>query len=144
MDFRKFGDTWVVRLDKGQEVVACLQALCRQESIHLGAISGIGAIDSVTMRFFDTSTKNYVDKTIDRRMEITSLVGNISRMDGQVYLHLHVNVAGDDYQSFGGHLLAARVSATAEFFIQQAPGTVERTFSEEIGLNLLDFNKNNN
>ena len=141
MDYRRFGDTCVVRLDKGEEVVSGLQAVCEQTEINLGAVSGLGAINSVTMRFFDTATKGYVDKTIDRPMEITSLVGSVSQMDGKVYLHLHVNVAGDDYRSLGGHLLAATVSATAEFFIQCVNARVERSFSEEIGLNLLDFAK---
>ena len=141
MDYRRFGSTFVLRLDKGEEVVGSIEALCNKAQIRLAAVSGLGAIDSVSMRFFDTTRKTYVDKTIERHMEITSLVGNISQMDGKPYLHLHVNVAGDDYQSFGGHLLAATVSATAEFLIQSAEGCVGRTFSEEIGLNLLDFDK---
>jgi len=141
MQYKQFGDKYIVRVDKGEEVVASLQRVCEQAGIALGAVSGLGAIDRVSMRFFDTASKSYVDKIIERHMEITSLVGNISQMDGKVYLHLHVNVAGDDYKSFGGHLLSARVSATAEFFIQAVEGRADRSFSDEIGLNLYDFEK---
>ena len=28
MEFQKFADTYVVRLDKGEEIIASLQALC--------------------------------------------------------------------------------------------------------------------
>ena len=67
------------------------------------------------------------------------MLGNISQMNGQVYLHLHINVAGDDYKTFGGHLLAARVSATAELIVQTFSVKAEHCYSDEIGLNLLSF-----
>jgi hypothetical protein len=41
--------------------------------------------------------------------------------------------------AFGGHLSAAVVSATAEIFVQIFPDTIERDFSNDIGLNLIVF-----
>ena len=40
---------------------------------------------------------------------------------------------------FGGHLNSAYVSATCELVIDVAEGRVDRKFSDEIGLNLLEF-----
>jgi predicted DNA-binding protein with PD1-like motif len=60
-------------------------------------------------------------------------------MDGKPYLHLHIVLADRTHKTFGGHLNAATVSATAEIIIHTAPGTIHRTFSDKIGLNLLDF-----
>ncbi len=45
-------------------------------------------------------------------MEITSLVGNISQMNGEVYLHIHINLANEENKVFGGHLTSAIISAT--------------------------------
>ena len=50
-------------------------------------------------------------------MEITSLVGNVSQMDGEVYLHIHVNIADENNNVFGGHLTSAVISATGEIII---------------------------
>ena len=34
MEFQKFADTYVVRLDKGEEIIASLQKLCETEQIQ--------------------------------------------------------------------------------------------------------------
>ena len=37
MEFQKFADTFVVRLDKGEEIIASLQALCEKEKSRWAA-----------------------------------------------------------------------------------------------------------
>ena len=141
MDYKQFAGNFLLRLDKGEEIVATLQDFCSNNSISLGSISGLGAINQATMRFFNTNSKSYEDKTMNKPMEITSLTGNITNMDGNTYLHLHVNAAGADYITYGGHLLSATVSATAEIWINAVNATVERSFNQVVGLNTLDFQK---
>ena len=112
MDARAFGKYWIVRIDKGEEVVETLRELCRAEGIRLGTIDGIGATDKATIGLFKTRTKEYVQKEVVGDHEITNLTGNISRMHGDVYLHLHINLSDSSYHTFGGHLNSAVVSAT--------------------------------
>ena len=40
MEFQKFADTFVVRLDKGEEIIASLQALCEKEKIAITSLLG--------------------------------------------------------------------------------------------------------
>ena len=40
MEFQKFADTYVVRLDKGEEIIASLQKLCETEQIALTDCAG--------------------------------------------------------------------------------------------------------
>lgn len=136
MEARASENHWIVRIDKGEEVVETLEQFCRDKGIRLGTISGIGAADKATIGLFKTRTKEYVRKEVVGDYEITNLTGNISRMNDEVYLHLHINLSDSDYHTFGGHLNSAVVSATCEVVIRVLDGEVDREFSEEIGLNL--------
>ena len=43
MDYRRFGNTVVVRIDRYEEVMEKLAEICEKEGILLGSISGLGA-----------------------------------------------------------------------------------------------------
>ncbi|BBD08576.1 PPC domain-containing DNA-binding protein [Desulfovibrio ferrophilus] len=139
MEYKRYGSKILVRLDPGEEVVAGVAAVCEKEGVRLGAVSGIGAVDKATVGLFNTVTKEYLSTTLEKLFEITSLVGNISEMDGKLYLHLHATLADVEHNAFGGHLNEARVSATAEIWIDVVEGAVDRMLSETVGLNLLEF-----
>lgn len=139
MEAKAVGKHWILRIDKGEEIVSSLERFCREKDIRLGTVSGIGATDQATIGLFKTRTKEYVRKECAGDHEITALTGNISRMNNEVYLHLHVNLANADYHTFGGHLNSAVVSATCEIVVRELDGEMDRAFSEEIGLNLYRF-----
>lgn len=139
MEAKAAGKHWIVRIDKGEEIVATLERFCRDKAIRLGTVSGIGATNRATIGLFKTRTKEYFRKELVGDHEITNLAGNISRMNDEVYLHLHVNLSDSNYHTFGGHLNSAVVSATCEVAIHVLDGEVGREFSEEIGLNLYRF-----
>ena len=139
MEYRQFGDHYVLRIDRGEEVLTQLKEFCEKEGVLVGSAVGLGATDHVEMGLFNTTTKVYGKTTLTGPMEITSLVGNISTMNGETYLHFHINVCDDQMQVHGGHLNACYVSATCEIAVTKIEGTVERKFSEEIGLNLYEF-----
>ena len=50
-----------------------------------------------------------------------------------------MSAGNDQGQVFGGHLNRAVISATCEMIVRELPGSVDRAFSTEIGLNLLKF-----
>lgn len=139
MEYRKLKDLYIVRVDKGEEVLEKLKEFCEKENIKVGGITGLGAADKVVIGLFDTVEKVYHKTTLTGPMEITSLVGNISTSNGKNYLHCHINVCNKNMQVFGGHLNECYISATGEFVITPTEGTVERELSKEIGLNLFRF-----
>lgn len=139
MEYKQFNSKYVVRLNKGEDILESLKEICRKEDIKLGTISGIGAVNKAVMGLFETATKKYHSKEYIGDMEIVSLTGNITRQNDEVYLHVHVCLTHITSGVVGGHLNSAVVSATAEIVIDVIEGNVERKFSEEIGLNLLDF-----
>lgn len=139
MEYKADSRAVVLRLDKGEELLACLKKVCEDEGILLGVIQGLGAVSKVTIGLFDTQEKKYYSNTLEGDFEIVSLTGNISTMKEECYLHCHAAVAGKDGKTYGGHLNEAWVSATAEIVIQRLAGQVDRVYSEEIGLNLIQF-----
>lgn len=141
MQYRKFGNTYVLRLMPGEDVYQSILDFATQQGITLGHFTGLGAVDYVKMGLFDIHTKVYNSVELREQLEITSLVGNISQMDGKTYLHTHINVGDAHMKVMGGHLNAATVSATAEIFITVVNGVVDRSFDSQIGINVLDFDK---
>ena len=139
MKYRKFGNTFVVRLDKGEEIIETLKKFCQENNIKLASFSGIGATNKVTIGFFETGKKKYHSKEFIGDFEIAPLVGNISTKDGETYIHAHINISSPNYTAFAGHLNFAIVSATCEIFINIIDGELDREFSDEIGLNLFKF-----
>ena len=140
MEYRKFPQGYVVRLDPGEEIVERLTFLVDLEGIQLGSVSALGAANDVTIGIFSTVEKKYSSRRYQGDFEISALVGNVSRKDGAPYLHLHITI-GDPVtgQVHAGHLSSAVISATLELFLQVWDGQVGRRFSEDVGLNLFDF-----
>ena len=139
MEYRRVNDTYILRLDPGEEIMASLASLCEREEIVLAKIEGLGAADHAVVGLFDVAAKEFHKRSFDVPLELSSIIGNVTRQDGKVYLHVHVNLCDSDLNAYGGHLVECRISATAEIFITVLDGRVNRRFDDVIGLNLFDF-----
>lgn len=139
MKYINYEDTYVLRLEKNEEVVESIKKLCKEEKIILAEITGLGAANLVEIGLFNVNTKEYRTEVIEGMFEITSLIGNATTKEEEPYLHLHINFSDASNQVKGGHLVRANISATGEIFIRKIAGKVGRRFDEEIGLNLLNI-----
>lgn len=139
MEYRKFDHTYIVRMDPGEEILEQVKVLALQEGIRLASVQALGAVNDFTVGVFKTDEKKYYANSFQGSYEIVSLTGTINTMDGQFYCHLHMSAGDDKGQVVGGHLNRAVVSATCEMVITAIDGSVDRAFSEEVGLNLFTF-----
>ena len=139
MDYRRFGDTLIVRLDKNEEIVEQVRVLAEKEKIRLATVEALGAVDDFTVGVFFTNEKKYYSNRFQGAYEIVSLTGTLSTMDGNFYQHLHMSAGDAKGNVKGGHLNSANVSATCEMVIRIIDGEVDRYYDEEIGLNLFRF-----
>jgi len=137
MNYKQFNNKVVVRIDKGEELVDCLKMICKKLDIKLGSIVGIGSTDKVTIDLLNTKTKKYQSKEFTGDHEIAALIGNITTMNDEVYLHLHITICNIEHKAIGGHLSSAIISATFEGFIDIIEGQVAREYNDDIGLNNL-------
>lgn len=139
MEYRKFGNTIVVRIDKGEEILEKIREIALKENIKLANINALGATNDFTVGVFKTAEKKYYSNNFKGDFEIVSLTGTINTMNGEFYTHIHMSAGNDKGEVFGGHLNRAIVSATCEMIINIIDGKVDRKFNEEIGLNLFEF-----
>ena len=139
MEYRRFKDTLVVRMDRGEEILETVREVALKENIRLAEISALGAVDDFTVGVYDVIEKQYHANHFERAYEIVSLTGSINTMNGEFYSHLHISCGDEKGAVFGGHLNHAVISATCEMFIRVIDGEVDRVRDEKIGINLFRF-----
>lgn len=139
MDYRRFNDTIVLRIDRGEEIVETVKTVAEKERIRLAEISALGATDNFTVGVYDVDAKRYDSKTFQGPHEIVSLTGTITEKDGAFYQHLHMSAGNKDCAVVGGHLNRATVSVTCEMVIRIIPGAVDRRPDPKTGINLMRF-----
>ena len=136
MEYKRFENTIIARIDRGEEILEQVKEIALKEKIRLASVQALGAINRFTVRVFKTNEKTYLANEFEGSYEIVSLSGTINTMNGEFYCHLHMSAGNEKGEVFGGHLNQAFVSATCEMVITVIDGTVDRYYDEESGLNL--------
>jgi len=139
MEYRKFNNTIVARIDKGEEILDKIKEIALKENIKLANINALGATNEFIVGVFKVDEKKYYANEFKGNFEIVSLTGTINTMNNEFYTHIHMSAGNDKGEVFGGHLNKAVVSATCEMIISIIDGVVDRKFDDNIGLNLFEF-----
>lgn len=139
MEYKRFNNTIVARVDKGEEILEKIKEIALKENIKLANINALGATNEFTVGLFNIDEKKYYPNNFKGNFEIVSLTGTINTMNDEFYSHIHMSAGNEKGEVFGGHLNKAVVSATCEMIINIIDGKVDRYFDEQIGLNLLKF-----
>lgn len=137
MKYKRFGNTIVARIDRGEEILDKIRELALSENIKLASVSALGATNDFTVGVFNTAEKKYYSNEFKGAFEIVSFTGTINTMDGQFYTHIHMSAGNDKGEVFGGHLNRAMVSATCEMVVTVIDGEIDRYADPDVGLNLL-------
>ena len=139
MEYRRFGNKIIARMDKGEEILAKIKEISLKENIKLASVQALGATDEFTVGVYKVDEKKYYANEFKGYFEIVSLTGTINTMNGEFYTHIHMSAGNDKGEVFGGHLNKAVVSATCEMVIDVIDGSVDRKYDEETGLNVFRF-----
>ena len=139
MEYKRFGNKIIVRIDKDEEILEKVKELALKEKIRLAAVQALGATNSFTVGVYNVAEKKYYANTFSGSFEIVSLTGTINTMNGEFYTHLHMSAGNDKGEVFGGHLNRAVVSATCEMVVDVLDGMVDRAYDPVTGLNLFKF-----
>lgn len=124
-------------LKKGQDVIPSILQCLKTTKLDSAALMGLGALENPTLAYFNMQTKHYQNKKFAGDYELVALNGNLTNFENDKILHLHVGLGGSDYHMIAGHLLSAKVGATAEITIIPLKGKMQRKLDHETGLNLI-------
>jgi len=139
MDYRRFDNTIVARIDRGEEILEQIKEIALKENIKLANINALGATNEFVVGVFNVDEKKYYSNNFKGNFEIVSLTGTINTMNGEFYNHIHMSAGNEKGEVFGGHLNKAIVSATCEMVINIINGKVDREHNEDVVLNLFKF-----
>ena len=129
----------LARLEVGDEVISSVRELARMESIPSAFISGLGAVNDVTLAFYDTMTRSYVETRLRQELEVASMTGNIAWLAQEPIVHLHGVVSRRDGTTAAGHIMRGIVSVTLEVMVLVQAVRIHRNNVPAVGLNLLDL-----
>lgn len=129
-------------LEKGEEIVKSLIEHCQSNNINSAWISGLGALSQASLALYQLDSKSYSKTKIEGDFELLMLNGNIGQLENKTMAHLHAVISDKEMHSLGGHLDSAVVAATCEIKLELLPFDIQRKFSEEIGLNLIQGDPN--
>jgi predicted DNA-binding protein with PD1-like motif len=144
MDYRKFGETFYIRIDKGEEIISNILEICRKEGIRSAVYSGIGGCKEAEIQTFIPESGTFETHTYTGMLELVSLNGNIITDEkGDYYHHAHAAFA---YKESGrhcysaGHIKSVTVLYTAEIELRPViGGVIKRKYNEETGTGFWDF-----
>ena len=139
MEYRRFNNTIVLRMDRGEEIIDKIKEISIKEKITLANVNALGAVSEFTVGVYKIDEKKYYSNSFNGDFEIVSLTGTINTMNNEFYTHIHASFGDSEAKVYGGHLNKAIVSATCEMVITIIDGKVDRYHDDEIGLNLFKF-----
>ncbi|RZP25943.1 MAG: DNA-binding protein [Candidatus Actinomarinales bacterium] len=135
---RNYDKVHVVKLDKDVLLLESLTEFAKKEKIEFAEINFIGAIQNAKVMYFDQKMKKYVHHEFPEGHEVLNGMGNISLLDGEPFVHVHVTLADKDGSAIGGHLDEGTKVWLIEAIITElkGPNDIERKFDDELCLNV--------
>lgn len=132
---------FVLKLEKGEEVISSIASFCDKRGIHGAIFTAIGAVDNFQVGYYDSGRREYFFRHESDEYEVASMNGNVALVDGKPFVHAHAVLAKCDATGavLGGHVQEARVAITLEVFLTSLPTPLVREMDESIGLKLMSL-----
>ncbi len=128
------------KLDHNSDLLDEITEICVSNDLSLGRIEALGAVKKALMGYYNQDSKEYQYFEINRHLEITSLIGNVSLKDGKPIVHAHITLADEQGNAFRGHLAQGTIVFACEIIIHSLNGPAfNRGYDEVTGLPLWDL-----
>ena len=131
--------TFVLIFEGGDDLQADLLRFAAEERVLSGSLRGIGGFSKATLGYFVREQKAYEPIDVDEQVEVLSLLGTLSVMDGKPHAHMHATVGFRGGSVKGGHVQAGTVWPTLEIFVTEYSGELQRAMVPDVGAALIDL-----
>jgi uncharacterized protein len=139
MQYREMPNGFFLVLDQGDEVLEGLTRFATETGVRAASLQGIGAVDRLTLGFYDLAATRYLRERWEEDLEVASLIGNIAVVDGGPFPHVHGVFGRRDFSSIAGHVFEAVVSVTVELAVIISPDPVVRQAVDFCDLKLIQL-----
>ncbi len=126
---------------RGEDFVPTLTRFCEEQVVHWGQFQAIGAVEDVEIGYYDLGRQEYAFRQEPGPLEVASMDGNVSEVNGQPIIHAHAVLSRCDetLECIGGHLKSARIAVTLELCLWLVSQPLMRAPDEETGLDLIQI-----
>ena len=73
MEYKRFGQKIILRLNPGEEVTECIREVCRTEKVALGEVSGLGAACEVELGYLIQRRRSIMESPSRESMKLPPL-----------------------------------------------------------------------
>jgi uncharacterized protein len=134
--------TYLLVFSPEDEVMEELGRFATRHRIAAAHFTAIGAFSQATLGFFDIEDKTYRKLPVREQVEVVAMTGNVARDEkDQPRIHAHAVLGRRSGETWGGHLLEARVRPTLEVVLVESPPHLRRVERPELGLALIDLGR---
>jgi predicted DNA-binding protein with PD1-like motif len=130
---------FIVVFERGDDVLAELEALCGREDIRSATLTGIGGFERAKVAFLNVQSKEYEPIDVREQVEVVSFLGNVTQYNGKPKIHAHCVLGHRDGHTTAGHVLEAIVRPTLELALEVFAEEIRRTDRPDVGIPLIDL-----
>jgi len=131
------GQAHILRPPFGCDLLRELQKYVLAKNINLAWLSGVGAVSHANIRYYDQPKQEWIDLQFDKRLEVAGMWGNVSLLNGEPIVHVHIVLADEEGRCYGGHLADGTVVFNLEILMTTLSGPpVIRKMDAETGLTI--------
>jgi predicted DNA-binding protein with PD1-like motif len=131
------GPVHILKPPFGSDLLKELQNYVRTKGINLAWLSGVGAVSRANIRYYDQPKQEWIDLDLDRNLEVAGMWGNVSLLNGEPIVHVHIVLADDEGRCYGGHLADGTLVFNLEILMTTLSGpNVIRKMDPQTGLTI--------
>lgn len=132
--------SYLIRLDQGDDLIASLEEFAREEGVKSASFTGLGSLQRARIGHYDfQKTHQYHFNDYNEDLEVLSAVGNITQLEGNPLIHVHLSLSRRDCSQLGGHADKGCIVNLLEIQLQVLEGIFHRRRDPKLGLNIIDL-----